>query len=90
MIVKGELRTIKSVFAGFPRLRYENGVLMNTFYDFNSIAGKQKSLIMLVGDRTTCVGRGTAFFGVPFFQVITTFGVFYVQEANLLALTNVL
>ena len=87
MIAKGELRTIKSVFAGFPRLRYENSVLMNEFYDF---VNKQQSLILLVGDRTTCVGRGTMCFGVPFFQVITTFGVFYVQEANLLALTKVL
>lgn len=91
MIVEGELRRV-SCISGYrsshPRFRYENGDLMNEYYAFISdIERRREETIMLIGGRTTSVGQGTNFFGVPFFQVITTFGVFYAQEANLLSTT---
>lgn len=90
MIVEGELRRVSHSRdrSSYPKFRYENGDLMNEYYEFiGDLQRRGEETIMLVGVRTTSVGQGTVFFGIPFFQVITTFGVFYTQEANLLSST---
>lgn len=87
MIVEGELRRVNYHF-GYPRFRYENGDWASEcIVLIDDIRRRREETIMLVCGRTTSVGQGTAFRGIPFFQVITSFGMFYVQEANLLAST---
>ena len=94
MIVEGELRRVSCISgyrSSYPKFRYENGDLMNEYIVLiDDIRRRREETIMLVCGRTTSVGQGTNFFGVPFFQVITTFGVFYAQEANLLSTTETL
>lgn len=91
MIVEGELRRVDHISgyrSSYPKFRYENGDLMNEYYEFiGDLQRRGEETIMLVGGRTTSVGQGTNLFGIPFFQVITSFGVFYTQEANLLSST---